>query len=158
MFTKILAAIDDLRHSEAVLDLVRKLATPGSTEVHVVHFRARELSGYQWYSRESKDEASYVTETALFDLRMAGLAVGAQVRPAYVDRIGQAIVAEARNFGADLIVLGSPRRGELLTRIFGDTTLRVVRRAPCPVLVASRRGYRPLRELTSGVSAPGQRS
>jgi nucleotide-binding universal stress UspA family protein len=158
MFSRILAAIDDVRHDQAVIDLVRKLAVPGVTEVHVVHIRVRELSGYRWYAPESKNEASFVAETALFDLRMAGVAAGAQVRPGYVDRVAQAILAEAADFGADLIVLGPPRRGELLTRLFGGTTLRVLRRSRYPVLVAPRRVPGPPREVSSGLSAPGRLS
>jgi hypothetical protein len=37
-------------------------------------------------------------------------------------------------------VLGTPRRGEFMTRLFGSVTLRVLQRAPCPVLVASAPG------------------
>jgi nucleotide-binding universal stress UspA family protein len=155
MFAKILAAVEDQRHSLAVLDLVRKLAVPGQTEVHIVHFRVRELAGYRWYAPESRDQASFVAEAAVFDLRMAGLAAGAQVRSAYVDRVGDAILAEARDFGADLIVLGPPRRGELLTRLFGATTLRVIRRSGFPVLVAPRREAGRSRPATAGLSAPG---
>ncbi len=35
MFAKILAAIDDLRQSQVVLDMVKGLATAGSTQVHI---------------------------------------------------------------------------------------------------------------------------
>lgn len=158
MFTKILAAIEDLRQSQPVLDMVRKLAEPGGTEVHIVHFRLRELSGYRWYARESGSEAIFIADAAVFDLRMAGIAAGAEVHEAYVDRVAQGILAEAKDFGADLIVLGRPRRGELLTRLLGDTTLRVVRRAPCPVIVAPRRIARPVRTVTPGASVPGRPS
>ena len=46
-------------------------------------------------------------------------------------------VVEATDWGADLIVLGFPRRGGLTTRLFGSVTLSVLQHAPCPVLVAS---------------------
>ena len=69
---------------------------------------------------------------------MAGIAAAGNVRPAIVDRVAEAILAEAEAFGADLIVLGSPRRGELATRLLGGVTLRVLRRSSCPVIVAPR--------------------
>ena len=47
-----------------------------------------------------------------------------------------AIVTDAAEWAADLIVLGAPRRRELRTRLFGSVTLRVLQHAPCPVLVA----------------------
>jgi nucleotide-binding universal stress UspA family protein len=158
MFTKILAAIEDLRQSQLVLDLVRKIAEPGRSEVHIVHFRLRELSGYRWYARESASEAMLVADAAVFDLRMEGIAAGAEVHDAYVDRVGQAILAEAKEIGADLIVLGRARRGELLTRLLGDTTLRVERRAACPVILVPRRVGQSVRAATSGASAPSRPS
>jgi nucleotide-binding universal stress UspA family protein len=71
---------------------------------------------------------------------MAGITATGQVRPALIDRAADAIIAEATEWGADLIVLGFPRRGELTTRLFGSVTLRVLQNAPCPVLVASPMG------------------
>jgi hypothetical protein len=112
------------------------------TEVRALHLRLREVSGYQWYSRETRDQSSFVAEAATFELRMAGLAAGGSVRYAAVDRVAQAILAEAKAFDAQLVVLGSPRRGELLARLFGSVTHRVIQRSPCPVLVASRRAAR----------------
>jgi len=71
-------------------------------------------------------------------------------------RAAEAIVAEAIEWGADLIVLGFPRRGELATRLFGSVTLRVLQHAPCPVLVASSSGRVRLRRAEESVTpVPG---
>jgi nucleotide-binding universal stress UspA family protein len=141
MFARILAAIDDVSQIQDVLDLVKDVADPEHSQVRALHLRLREVSGFRWYSRETSKDASFVAEAATFELRMAGLAAGGGVRYAAVDRVAEAIVAEAKAFNADLIVLGHPSRGELLTRVFGSVTLRVVRRSSCPVLVAQpRRG------------------
>jgi nucleotide-binding universal stress UspA family protein len=79
------------------------------------------------------------------DLVIPGLAAGAQVRYAIVDRVAEAILDEATRFGADLIVLGPPRRRELAARAFGSVTKRVIQRSTCPVIVTPRapRGSRP---------------
>jgi nucleotide-binding universal stress UspA family protein len=139
MFARILVAVDDFGQSQAVLDLAKEVATEGVSQVRVLHLRVREVSGFGWYSRESRKDASFVADAATFELRMAGLAAGGSVRYAAVDRVAEAILAEAKAFDADLIVLGRPTRGELLTRLFGSVTLRVIRRSDCPVLVARRR-------------------
>ena len=139
MFSRILVAIDEPGQRDVALDLVRQVATEGLSEVRVLHLRERELSGYAWYSRENKDDASFVAESAIFDLRMDGFAAGGGVRHAIVDRIAEAILEEAKAFGADLIVLGKPRRGEVKTRLFGSVSMRVIRRSACPVIVAARR-------------------
>jgi nucleotide-binding universal stress UspA family protein len=155
MFSRILVAIDEPRQRDVALDLVRQVATEGLSQVRVLHLRERELSGYAWYAREKKDEASVVAEAAIFDLRMEGFAAGGGVRYAIVDRVAEGILAEAKEFGADLIVLGKPRRGELKTRLLGSVTTRVLRRSACPVIVAASRAedHRP---AVPSASAPGR--
>src|SRR5215472_19383656 len=139
MFTRVLVTIDDLNQCQAVLGLVKDVATEGGTEVRALHLRLREVSGYNWRPLETKDQASYAAEAATFELRMAGFAAGGVVRHAAVDRVAQAILREAKVFDAQLIVQGSPRRGELLARLFGSVTQRVIQRSVCPVIVAPRR-------------------
>jgi nucleotide-binding universal stress UspA family protein len=157
MFARILVAIDDFGKSQAVLDVVKDVATEGKSEVRALHLRLREVSGFSWYSRETKQDASFVADAATFELRMAGLAAGGGVRYAAVDRVAQAILAEAEAFDADLIVLGDPRRGELLTRLFGSVTLRVLRQSSCPVLVArTRRGAK--KAMSPDASAHGSQA
>jgi nucleotide-binding universal stress UspA family protein len=156
MFSRILVAIDTPEESQAALDLVRQVATEGLTKVQVLHLRERELSGSAWYSRESRDEASYAAESAVFELRMSGLAAGGNIRTAIVDRVAEAILREAEAFEADLIVLGRPRRGELATRLLGSVTLRVLRRSSCPVMVAARRPATPRPAVSGQARGHGQ--
>jgi nucleotide-binding universal stress UspA family protein len=156
MFSRIVVAVDTSAGGQAALDLVRQPAAEGVTKVQVLHLRERELSGYAWFSRESRRDASYVAEEAIFELRMAGIAVAGVVRPAVVDRVAEAILAEAEAFDADLIVLGRPRRGELATRLLGGVTMRVLRRSSCPVIVAARRPARRRPAITTPGRAQGQ--
>ena len=158
MFAKILVAIDDVGRSQDTLDMVKGIATDGVTEVHALHCRVRELSGYSWYARENRKQAAFQAEAAVFDLRMAGLAAGADVRYAVVDRVAEAILDEARTFGADLIVLGPPRRREFAARIFGSITQRVIQRAACPVIVAPRAPGRSGRSVRAGTPTSGHQS
>jgi nucleotide-binding universal stress UspA family protein len=139
MFTRVLVTINDMNQSQAVLGLVKDVATEGVTEVRAMHLLLREVSGFNWRPLESRDQASYAAEAATFELRMAGLAAGGVVRHAAVDQVAQAILKEAKAFDAQLIVLGSPRRGEVLARLFGSVTQRVIQRSMCPVIVAPRR-------------------
>jgi nucleotide-binding universal stress UspA family protein len=157
MFARILLAIDDVNECQPVLDLAKGVAVEGVTEVRALHLRVRELSGYKWYSPETGDRASFVAEAATFELRMAGLAAGGTVRHVAVDRVAQAILREAADFDAQLIVLGSPRRGEVLARLFGSVTHRVIQRSRCPVIVAPRRHAVSPPPIASA-SAPGQLS
>jgi nucleotide-binding universal stress UspA family protein len=149
MFSRILVAVSTPEQSRDVLELVRHLATEGLTKVQVLHLRERELAGFGWYARESSGEASYAAEAAIFELRMSGLSAGGSVRYAIFDRVAEAILREARDFDADLIVLGRPRRGELASRLFGGVTIRVLRRASCSVIVAAGRSAQRRPPVTS---------
>lgn len=151
MFTKILVAIEDLDHSQNALELVKNVATD-ATQVRALHLRERELSGYRWYSRESSSEASLVADAAVFEFRMAGLAAGGGVRHAVVDRVAEGILAEAKEWDADLIVLGSPRRREFAARLFGSVTQRVLQRSACPVIVAPRQAKGRRKQLAAAAS------
>jgi hypothetical protein len=128
-----------MNQCQEVLDLVSDVATEGVTQVRALHLRLREVSGYNWRPLETGDQASFVAEAATFELRMAGFSAGGVVRHAPVDRVAQAILTEAKAFDAQLIVLGRPRRGEVLARLFGSVTHRVIQRSACPVIVAPRR-------------------
>jgi nucleotide-binding universal stress UspA family protein len=139
-FRRVLVCVQDASQVEQTVELVRRASVPGTTEARVLHLNLRENIGGRRFRLETKSSASYVAEAAVFELRMADLGASGQVRGALIDRAADAIVAEASDWEADLIVLGPPRRGEFLTRLFGSVTLRVLQRAPCPVLVASATG------------------
>ena len=51
------------------------------------------------------------------------------------------IVRYAAENAVDMIVLGTHGKGMLDQALFGSTTERVVRRAPCPVLTVPRAGH-----------------
>jgi len=139
-FKRVLVCVQDASQVQQAVALARRASVPGTTEARVLHFNLRENIGGRRFRLETKSEASYVAEAGVFELRMADLGASGEVRAALVDRAAEAIVAEAADWAADLIVLGAPRRGELMTRLFGSVTLRVLQRAPCPVLVASATG------------------
>jgi nucleotide-binding universal stress UspA family protein len=97
--------------------------------VHVRHTSAATLAGVP-------GDALVPTEAYLWDFcrrDFEGLSVTAQVHSGGVwDRI----VETARVERADLIVMGTRGHDSLMDRMIGSNTERVVRHAPCPVLVA----------------------
>ena len=133
-FRRVLVPVEDASQAEHVVELARRA---GASEVRALHLNLREIAGGRRFTLETDSEASRAVEAAVFELRMAGIGASGQVRHALVGKVAEAIVAEAIEWGADLIMLGIPRRGELATRLFGSVTLRVLKHAPCPVLVAS---------------------
>jgi nucleotide-binding universal stress UspA family protein len=136
-YSRVLVPIEDASQAEQAVELARRA---GAREARVLHLNLRESFGGRRFALETDSSASYVVEAAVFELSMAGIAASGQVRHALVDKAAEAIIAEAIEWGADLIVLGFPRRGEFATRLFGSVTLRLLQHAPCPVLVASAAG------------------
>jgi nucleotide-binding universal stress UspA family protein len=135
-YRRVLMPIQDAAQAEHAVELARRA---GASEALVLHLNLRESYGARRFALETDSEAARVVESTVLELRMAGIAATGQVRPALVDRAASEILVEATEWGADLIVLGFPRRGGLTTRLLGSLTLSVLRHAPCPVLVASPR-------------------
>jgi nucleotide-binding universal stress UspA family protein len=82
-------------------------------------------------ANEQLDEARAIGET--YGVRVIG-------RIARTRNAGRAVVDEAARRGAEIIVMGGPRRMRLATGrrpIFGDTVDFVLRHAPCRVMVAA---------------------
>jgi nucleotide-binding universal stress UspA family protein len=136
VFGRVLIAVQDAKHVERAVELARRA---GATEARVLHLNLHENIRGQRFPLETETAASYVVDAAVFELRMAGIPATGLLAHALVDRAAEAIVAEAADWNADLIVLGGPRRGELATRLLGSVTLRALVHAPCPVLVADYR-------------------
>jgi len=129
-----LIAVADASQIGPVVELARRA---GVGEARVLHLNLRESYGGRRFPLETDATASYAAEAAVFEFRMAGMAASGQVRHAMIGKAAEAITAEATEWGADLIILGPARRGELATRLLGSVTLSVLQHAPCPVLVAS---------------------
>ncbi len=80
-------------------------------------------------------EVSAYAEAELARLAEAAREKGVQPRLRVAHGKASAeIVRVAEEENADMIVLGTHGRGLLDTALFGSTTERVVRKAPCPVL------------------------
>jgi nucleotide-binding universal stress UspA family protein len=137
LYRRVLIAVADASQVGPVVELARRA---GVREARVLHLNLRESYGGRRFPLETDAAASYAAEAAVFELRMAGMATSGQVRHALIGKAAEEITAEATEWGADLIILGPSRRGELASRLRGSVTLKVLQHAPCPVLVAAPAG------------------
>jgi len=91
----------------------------------------------------SPDLDAAVTASAIETLREVVQRLGSSVRS--VDgsvlrgRAASVIVDDAREFRADLVIVGSRGHGAIATLLLGSVSSEVVDHAPCPVLVARGR-------------------
>jgi nucleotide-binding universal stress UspA family protein len=132
-FKRVLVAVADASQVDSAAALARQA---GASKARVLHLNLRESIGGRRFPLETESAAVGVAEAAVLELRLAGIEASGQVMNALLDRAAEAIIDQASDWEADLVVLGSGHRGEIATRLFGSATLRVLKHAPCPVLVA----------------------
>lgn len=138
---KILLAIDDSKFSQAAVQSVVGRGWLPGTEVKVLHvieppslLLGREMTGYDpefeelWKAR--REEAKSLVEKAEEKLRKSGLSV----TPALVEGDPKSrIIDIAKEWPADLIVLGSHGRNGLNRFLMGSVSENVARHAHCSV-------------------------
>jgi nucleotide-binding universal stress UspA family protein len=84
-------------------------------------------------------EAEEQAEESLAEVREMAAEHGVELdaRIVRARAFGEAIVAEAHEWGADLIILGSAPRWRRQSRFFSPTVDYVLRKAPCEVMVVT---------------------
>ena len=141
---KILLAVDDSKFSGAAVQAVIAQAQPRDTDIRVLHvvevpspMVARDTSGYdstfdaEWWET-SKEQAPILVEKTAELLRSKGLKVTAAVEEGDPK---SKILDSARDWDADLIVLGSHGRKGLQHFLMGSVSEAVARHAKCSVEV-----------------------
>lgn len=139
---KILLAIDKSKFSEAATEAVIEQATPGHTQVHVIHvvdFPTNMIPEAAIYSPPTgrgrdaeRKPAQALVDKVASRLRSHGLHVTTAI--AWGDPRSK-IIEEARKWGADLIVIGSHGWKGLGRFLMGSVPEGVARHAPCSVQI-----------------------
>jgi nucleotide-binding universal stress UspA family protein len=140
---KVLLAIDDEPASEEAVNEMGRRHWGAGTTVRVLHAVGKFVPPAQelWHDsggdlerarQEIKDRSKQLTERVADWLREQGLAVETAVRDG---EAGPAVVEEAKEWGADLIIVGSRGRKGLRRLFEGSVAHYVVDHAHCPVEV-----------------------
>jgi nucleotide-binding universal stress UspA family protein len=137
MYDKILVAIDQSPVAERVLATARDLARLSGGEVRVLHLREREIMGGRGgvVDYETGDEARATADQAVRALAERGIEASGDARNTPFGHAAREIVAEAQEFGAGVIVMGSRGHGDLAGLLLGSTAHKVIHLADRPVLV-----------------------
>jgi len=139
---KILLAIDNSVYSDAATDAVIAQARPAHTEVHVIHvvdFPTNMIPEAHIYSPPTgrgrdaeRKPAQALVEKVASKLRSHGLRVSTAI--AWGDPRSK-IIQAARDWNADLIVIGSHGWKGLSRFLMGSVPEGVARHAPCSVQI-----------------------
>ncbi|UGQ14420.1 universal stress protein [Yinghuangia sp. ASG 101] len=139
MYKHILVAVDATAESAGVLAHTAALAVSQDAAVRVLHIQAVDVVGggtLGVVQAEPDDEARRIVTDAVETLRAAGVSnaegwAGETLRSDVADTV----VKHAREYGADLLVLGARRHQGLAAMFLGSVSDTVVHSAPCPVLL-----------------------
>jgi nucleotide-binding universal stress UspA family protein len=137
MYSQILVANDGSPGGQKALSGAIELARKLSAELHMV--TVEELPRFPASIdeiAEEKDEANHrfarVIDAAKAEAKGAGAAIETHLVPGHV---AEGVIGLIKQLRADLLVVGFMGHSQLYERIIGGTTDRLVRLAPCAVLV-----------------------
>jgi nucleotide-binding universal stress UspA family protein len=140
MYDRILVAVDATPETQAVLARTSALARLSGATVRVLHVRTVDVvdgAGIgAFVEEETEDEATEVVRDAVGELRRQGVGQvegwsGETVR----GDVANTVIAQVKDFGADVLVLGARRHGGLASLFLGSVSDTIVHRAPCAVLL-----------------------
>jgi nucleotide-binding universal stress UspA family protein len=137
MYDKILVAVDHSEISDRAVLAARDLAVLSKGEVWVLHLRERELAVKTGVAMtaESADEANAAVSAAVEVLTQAGVKAHGDIRTTLFGYAAREIVDDAIEHDADLIVMGSRGRSDLVGFILGSTAHKVIHLTDRPVLI-----------------------
>jgi nucleotide-binding universal stress UspA family protein len=139
-FKRILLATDGSEQAQGAVDATVSLGRPASAEVRVVH--VWNLDVYQRNGNvdvEGRGEAARQLDRTVGKLQAAGLAAEARLCQASTDQVASTIALAAREFAADLVVLGSRGLSDWQSIFKHSVSHQVLSAVDCPVLVVRGR-------------------
>jgi nucleotide-binding universal stress UspA family protein len=139
-FKRIVLATDGSEQAEAAVEATIALGGPASAEVRVVHVWNLEVYQRDGHSDvEGRGEAARLVDKTVATLQRGGLAAEARILQASCDEVAATIGVAARDFNADLVVLGSRGLSDWQSIFKHGVSHRVLSAVDCPVLVVRDR-------------------
>ncbi|MGY1625133.1 universal stress protein [Geodermatophilus sp. SYSU D00965] len=136
VFRTVLWATDGSKAAERALAAAKSVAQTYDARLIVTHVSVV-LGGSPSTLRVAQESADAITaglRSTVEDLRRDGVAAELTVTEMTPEGTASAIVEFARGVGADLIVVGTRGHNPLVGMLLGSVALRLVERAPCPLL------------------------
>jgi nucleotide-binding universal stress UspA family protein len=142
MYQHILVPVDGSTTSDRALQEALKLARQQSAQLELVHvvedMRLWDSDSYINFAELQdtiKSSGNKILAQAQMVVQLAGMVAEVRLLAASGERIANVIVAEAKRWPADLIVIGTHGRSGFSRLLFGSVAEGVVRVAQTPVLL-----------------------
>jgi nucleotide-binding universal stress UspA family protein len=135
VFSSVVVGVDGGAGGRDALALARVLA-PEAEVLTLLHVGVL-APAYTAVADQLQEEAiQHELDGMAADLRARAAGGTVHTRRSLAVTVAEGLADAARAQDADLIVVGSSRRGRMARILLGDDTRAVLRRAPCPVAVA----------------------
>src|SRR6185436_605666 len=137
-FARILVAVDDSEPAKAALETAENLASKTGAVVRLIHIVDTTRNWNPEMAMGGELSYEFLRCEGEWLLRRAQKRLGRQISSNWELLVGVAaevIAADAKQWNADVIVIGTHGRGRLGTLLLGSTAQAVVANADCPVLV-----------------------
>ena len=144
MYTHILVPVDGSSTSDRGLDEAVKLARLTGARLRLVHvvdqlIHSAGMEGFGAMTADLilllREGGEKVLKTAKARVEASGVPVETALFDSFAGRVCDLVVAEATNWHADLIVLGTHGRRGVARVFMGSDAEQIVRLAPTPVLL-----------------------
>lgn len=144
MYKRIIVPIDGSPTATKALVAALQLARDAGGRVRLIHV-VEELAfvdGYDMYGGQTgellqvmREAGDKVLDAALEVAQSAGVEADKQLFDRFGERLGEVVANAARDWNADLIVLGTHGRRGIGRVLLGSGAEQIIRLAPTPVLV-----------------------
>ena len=144
MYGKILVPVDGSPTSSGGLQEAIKLAKLAGAQVKLLHV-IDEISFMSSFEASTdlsadmlqllKEGGEQVLQEAAIQARAAGLKVETELVESYAGRVSDLVIDKAREWGAQLIVLGTHGRRGVGRMVLGSDAEQILRQSPVPVLL-----------------------
>jgi nucleotide-binding universal stress UspA family protein len=143
MYCHLLVPVDGSDASKAGLREVVRLATPDVSRVRLVHVIVSSMGGDSYdpgtvgdtIIQASRDRGAAILAEAREVLTKDDLHAECVLIESHGERVADRIIAQAREWPADLIIMGSHGRRGLARVVMGSDAAEVFRESPVPVLL-----------------------
>jgi nucleotide-binding universal stress UspA family protein len=135
-FKRILLATDGSEQADAAVEATIALGRPSSAEVVVVHVWNLEVhQRHGYWDVEVLPEAERLVGQTVARLQAGGVAAAPKICRASSDHVAATIGLAAREFAADLVVLGSRGLSDWQSMFRHSVSHQILSAVDCPVLV-----------------------